>query len=425
ALQQSLKQGKRLNKNPIRFLNALYEQSISYHRVESGSGQQRIGIIFQQMWASPLYEEKRKDFYELLKALAQKKALALFEDSQIVNGLCTLSQYKEKWMRPLAQWKPKSHNRDKQFRSLLRYLLAKYPVPYFMDEAFFRNVPKYIDWFIYIGQGGNMRKAPNLPLKMTKKMAHYFLQAPDHYQIPEALRYGQVLGMGGNERLLRAINGTNLGRSFENEDFWSTVIQFFVNQTPMDLSRINPIVDYIQQQKFNNRRVMRARGVIEDLAPPQPDFNMKGRSLNSLLRAVHQWHLDLRKQNKLFSGITWVASQVSDFIWMVHEDQINQRTYEIRQLLTSDELALEGNAQSHCVGSYVSDCVEGDCTIWSMTVEDVFQGRRRAMTVELDNNNEIVQARAKYNSIPDEEALQVLTYWAVENDLKMSKWLND
>jgi len=41
-------------------------------------------------------------------------------------------------------------------------------------------------------------------------------------------RRGQIHGLGGNERLARAVIGTRLGTDFEHDDFWITVLQFFI-----------------------------------------------------------------------------------------------------------------------------------------------------------------------------------------------------
>ena len=88
-------------------------------------------------------------------------------------------------------------------------------------------------WYKHIGLGRNIRTA-DLPLPYTKRMAHLFLQAPDHFTVEMALRWGQVRGLGGSEVLASAVAATRLGRSFEHEDFWQTVLHFFVNEPMLD-----------------------------------------------------------------------------------------------------------------------------------------------------------------------------------------------
>ena len=421
----SLKKGKKLHKNPFRYLDALCEGKTPYWMCSEESGQHRIGVIFQQLWNNDNYIKQRESFYDLLKALINTRAGRLLDDYQVVGGLRSLSLFQHKWMRDLSDWKPKSHNREKIFSQLTRHLLAEYKVPEFMNDALYNGFDQQINWFIHVGQGGNIRKAKAVPLQLSKKMAHYFLQAPTSYTIPEAFRYGQVLGWGGSPKLVRYLIKTRLGQSFENEHFWSTVVQFFVNNCPGDPNRINDIIDYIHHQKYENRRIVTGRGQITDLGPAQPDFSMKGRSLNALLRDTHQWRLEMKKWEKEFKGETWEPVSIPDFEWVENEGTIEQKHYRLTQLLTGDELYLEGKKMSHCVGSYVEDCVSKDCSIWSLTVEDVLKGKKRLATIELDNKGTFEQAKAKYNDDPSQEAWQVMIRWAEANNLKIPKCLLD
>ena len=41
----------------------------------------------------------------------------------------------------------------------------------------------------------------NPPLVLTRKMEHFVRQAPDHYTVSQALRYGETRGLGGSEAL--------------------------------------------------------------------------------------------------------------------------------------------------------------------------------------------------------------------------------
>lgn len=78
---------------------------------------------------------------------------------------------------------------------------------WFMDDS--QSARRQI-WFAHIGAGLNIRTA-DLPLLLTKRMAHVFPQAPSHYLADEALRWAQVLGQGGDTDLADAINATRLG----------------------------------------------------------------------------------------------------------------------------------------------------------------------------------------------------------------------
>ena len=67
------------------------------------------------------------------------------------------------------------------------------------------------EWFIHIGAGGNIRAA-DTPIKLTRRMAHAFPEAPRGNSLERNLRWAQVVGMGGSERLANAVLRTRLGR---------------------------------------------------------------------------------------------------------------------------------------------------------------------------------------------------------------------
>src|SRR5262249_40962741 len=147
-------------------------------------------------------------------------------------------------------------------------------------------------WFIWLGAGCSVRWL-DLPLPFTKRMAHFFGQAPSDYSIEAALRWGQVLGLGGDARLARAVIGTRLGTHFQHEDFWIEVLRFFIATPTLDLAQAGPIIDFIHYQKFVPQQVAVAPGRIEHRQPAQPNFSVKGRTPASLLKLVTLWHQSL------------------------------------------------------------------------------------------------------------------------------------
>src|SRR5262249_28045910 len=109
--------------------------------------------------------------------------------NSLIEGLFTLACHHADWLRPVEEWTPDSHNARRQFGSLARHLLARYPVPAFMDTAWFEGhveivrlqepaeiawfercaerAARHQHWFKHIGGGQNIRAA-ELPLSLTK-----------------------------------------------------------------------------------------------------------------------------------------------------------------------------------------------------------------------------------------------------------------
>jgi len=343
----------------------------------------------------------------------------------LVDGLLALARHSQGWMRPVAEWRPQTHNARRQFTALARHLLAAWPVPAFMDSVWFlgngREAVRQQSWFLHIARGQNIRTA-DLPLPYTKRMAHYFMRAPADLTVEAALRWGQIHALGGSERLVRAVIGTRLGTGFEHEDFWITVLQFFVANPMLDLAHVGPIIDSIHQQRFVSQDVFVAPGVVERRGPAQPNFTMKGRTPASLLRQVETWHKALAKVRQ--PQAEWPASGIEPFEFVEGAERGGTlKVWTITELLSTKALVAEGQALRHCVGSYARSCAHGVCSIWSLGVESS-EGRSRILTVEVQSATRVIcQARGKCNGLPAAKHLGILRRWATQAGLRLASYL--
>ena len=98
----------------------------------------------------------------------------LLKETSYIQGIAALANHHESWIRSVETWKVKKHNRARQFSELARHLLAAYEVPPFMDCAWLNGNVTHQNWFKHIGIGQNIRTAPDIPIPLTKKMAHPF-----------------------------------------------------------------------------------------------------------------------------------------------------------------------------------------------------------------------------------------------------------
>jgi PcfJ-like protein len=339
---------------------------------------------------------------------------------EIVDGLLSLATHHEEWIRPVETWTPEMNNPRPQFASLARHLLAAFPVPAFMTSVWLKGLGaigrRHQGWFIHIGSGKSIREL-ELPLPYTKKMAHHFLQAPDHFTVEAALRWGQVRGLGGSKELAYAVAATRLAEPMECEEFWLTVIQFLVNHPDMALAHVGPIVEYLHDQRFVREEHF---DLVRDEVTwrvPQPDLSMKGRTPRSLLRRVHEWQTRIGAAGKR-PGLRW-APRGQGVFRRVEPGAAGKgvRVWTVRELLTSTELRAEASAMHHCVDTYASLCYMGVASIWSMTVEDQ-QGRRRVLTIEVDPTKAaVVQASRCCNGGARPKDREIMGHWAKERGL--------
>lgn len=396
-----------------KLINKIYDEDIQENELDTG-----LSKIFYSGFSETKY---RNTLYKyLLYVEAHSK---LLKSELYAQGLIALARNSNDWLRSFDSWDVPSYNPDSQFSSIARHLWAEYDVPVFMDDAWLSDNPIYQEWFRHIGKGQNIRTAPDLPFPLTKSMAHYFLLTPKVYSIPAALRWGQVFSLGGDQRLVDALLDTRLVRDFHDNDFWESVLRFFIRNPMLDTIHINPIIDYIWNQKYENRIVFVERGVANEIGPVQPNFSMKGRTVDSLLKAVHQWHKTLGKESKS-GNFQWKKSGISEFKFIEgSKESKNMKIWSIQELLNSQELVAEGREMSHCVSSYTQSCYKGNSSIWTMNSETA-EGREKHLTIEINlQTNQICQARGKRNRRPTEKEREIISRWAGEANIQMASYI--
>lgn len=344
-------------------------------------------------------------------------------DVYLFDGLLKLFDRKGSWLKPLGDWKSKSRNPERQFRHLTRFLMTKYEVPDFMDYVWLRNDTgshKYRDAYVHVGRGHNIRTA-KMPIALTKKVAHHMMQSPDMVSIEQAIRWGQILSIGGHPALVEAVNGCRVGDDFENNIFWESYFRLLIANPMFDLSYVGPIADYIYAQKFDSQDVVNAAGDIVREPPPQPGLSLKGRQLATLIEQTEQWHGALAKTSKA-SGMVFKPSGFPNYR-VETGGKTNKSIWRIEELLSGQALIAEGNRHSHCVASYASSVMDRRISIWSLRMMDK-NGLKYLQTIEVNNNNrQIVQCRGRHNRLPTQAEFDHVKQWAAASRLDISNWV--
>jgi hypothetical protein len=431
AAEAVLRESRRLLRDPERLLQLLAEGRPVRLPLRTDLGV--IASVFEAIHrgdyeSSPLRPDVEVLGHLLLFCRDETDLLTDQDAPRYANALLALAAHHRDWLRPLEDWRAPSHNACRQFHSLVRHLIARYDVPAFLDAAWLEGLTpeavKYQGWFKHIASGQNIRTAGDLPIPLTKKQADSFLRAPDDFDIPSAFRWAVIIDLGGDERLVRSILGTRVGTSFEVEEFCRAVFRFFVAHPMLDSAHHGPIVDFLFNQKFlpSVPNPLAGQPGEPSMVPPQPNLCMKGRTPESLLRAVREWHRSLSRSRA--PAITeWEPSGFAPFI---HEDRTAEgvRRYEIIELLTAQELIDEGREMQHCAASYAGSCASGRTSIWSLR-KQIETGRLiRMATVEVSNKQRsIVQVRRRCNKLPTEGDLAILQRWGEASGLRLAYWM--
>ena len=94
--------------------------------------------------------------------------------------------------------------------------------------------------------------------------------------------------------------------------------------------------------------------------------------------------------------------------------------WRFREILDSKTLADEGRVMGHCVYSYARRIQAGECSIWTLTLEDN-TGHWRRLTIEVrPPPRQIVQARGRFNRLPEPREMLALEAWAGRNRLQIA-----
>lgn len=348
-------------------------------------------------------------FKELCLLLFKLGCKELLSSETHIWVVFSLADLKSSWVRTADTWQRNSHNPEKQLSSLKRHLLAIYEVPAFLDQVWDRYDSGGPQWFVAVGQGYNIRYC-NLPIELSKRMAHEFLQTPRGYTVANALRRAQVLGVGGDENLAYHICRSRLGHCFEKDDFWVTVIRFFAQLEMFDNAHIPQIIDYLHFIVFQERKEVNGKEVVGN-----PTFSMKGRTAEKLLAQSVAWHK--RSDYRQEEDLAWTkAENIREEKWEIGENE-KQRVYTLFELNSSKLLREEGRTMHHCVYSYAKSCFTKRSAIFSLRLQNPFEVKPETLaTIEVNlATMQVVQIRGKCNARVCTESSRKIEDWARKN----------
>lgn len=242
--------------------------------------------------------------------------------------------------------------------------------------------------------GKPLRTAPGLRFPLNAKAAHRFSLLPAGTNWQDAFLFARVAAAGGSIALVQELNA-DAGHleGWDDDRFLTHAIEFLTrHESKIWRQQVRPLLDYLWHCRTQN-----------------PQFALKGRSPEALLRRMEEWHRDLATHRQLAHlPKTWKPAPGKGLLYTAK----NGARYRIVQLCTAEALWAEGRAMSHCVAGYAGRCAQGYSSIWSLRREeetpDAFE---RMITIELDSQRRIVQVRGAHNRLPNEEEMRLIRIW--------------
>lgn len=345
--------------------------------------------------------------------------------------LVRLAAHRKSWIRKPEDWEPDLQLAPRELlKSLIEFLLVRYPVPPFAMRCWFIDGALHHierDWFCHISQGGNIRAFSGWIPKLTRQSAHLFQEAPDSFSMREAIRYAQVFAVWQDESIACAIARSRIGTDFRNDKIWLPLFEKWAF-SEFGMDEFFAVADYLW-----------ARCELEG----SDTLRMKSRSAESLLRSSLRWFADIRNDTfheklSIDSLPDWfLDSEVRMSLLRRQADRWNPLEgveafetqkfgwrWKMVELTDQRSLYIEGEDMSHCVGLYSGECQRGESSIFSLRSCKLNEGELdREVTLEVDRKSRrVVQVRAWRNRIPLPAARKVILEWCRANSLEPGAW---
>ena len=374
---------------------------------------ERLTRLFAQLASQAEIIELRDTLVHLMESTCLFETEDLTEDlerGKYMEACRTLIRQKKAWIRPVTAFRVKPGPPMRQFASLTRHLFladlsrGKAGIPEFMDRVWFSSDDARAQQiFIEIGAGTDIRTLGFPFSLLTKRMVTEFMSADPSVvlTLEHAVRWAEIHALGShrprglNTAFVEAVLQTRLASNFRDDIFWQNVLRFLIRHNVAP--RLIPdVIDYVWYRRYEG-------------ADDDPSFSLKGRTPDSLLRLVEAWHRDNHHKHITLPRRWTHVPDISDTAI-----QIGEKSYVIRQLLSTEEIEEEGRVLNHCVFSYAKDCYEKKTSIWSMSEEQ--SGKLLTIEVALPEKH-VRQCKGAENRDPTDSELAVIQKWVTDQKL--------
>lgn len=377
-------------------------------------------------WLNHIYTSKKtKATQDKLQELISHPKLAQV-GLNFVGAMARLLSTYGTPINELSTWKPPRSNHDVVlFRSLFTHLFVKYPLPKFVLRAAIPIVLIFeesliANMVVELARGKGIHQIELSKLKLNGKMNFFFLTTPEKFSIVEALWWAKLRGMKATEQVAYCVIGRLQPNQWQGWQPWIDDYLYFVNKLKLDDSKqLKDIFDFLLYQKeFKTYQVQLGEDYI-NVPIIYPNYSLKGRSLESVMRHVEEWNKQIQLVKKYGCAKEFPEPKVKGFHFTSKNHQ-----YVIKRLKNYNELAEEGRQMKHCVSSYANECVKAEASIWSIRMLLGKGTFKRLATVEieyLDDKYQLCEFQAKCNTKPSNLAIHMVREWSKKEGFDMAE----
>ena len=345
----------------------------------------------------------------------------------LVPALTRLSTYEDRWLRAPEDWQP--HPQDdaaSQWADFLRHLLARYPVPRFMDAAWFVKGPLEHferDCWCALGFGQSLRKVPGFPASVSNRVLHLTLGRERAASLPSAIWETQMDLLQATPILRREVLASGIIHELYRHGLWTRLLEKFV-AGPEAAARQWTVVTQALTVADAEGRAGQVEGLLK--LPLSQLIQHSVRWVTQLLKA--NGHL-LTEKDVQRAVAKAELSRLTSSRWppFLGNQPVQKNAkpgavnpWQMEELCTVHDLQAEGKVMKHCVAGYAHRCKQGHSAIFSLRrYETDATGQtdlKSYATLEVRvSNRKIVQIKAWANRPVNGAVMSMIQQWASSN----------
>jgi len=290
-----------------------------------------------------------------------------------------------------------------KLRELFQLLFIKFENPRILTNHLPKLSIEEIELIMHVNLGNNISKFEKLPLPLSKKEAFILLnKLPNNLKLRDfvlerTIICAKLIASNSEEKhLIEFLNCSRtyryrLNQFYNDISFWKDAYSIIcLSDLEQNRLTILEYIDYFEYKKYT-----------ENIS-----YSLKGRTINSVYKAIHNWHEEAIYQNKLeLLNLSWNGTQTPEL-----KVKFRNHNYSIKEITEGRELFMESQKLQHCAFSYIENCYQGYTSIWSLKKE-INTIMYHYITIEV-SYGEIVQIVGKKNRKVNSVEFKLIEQWA-------------
>lgn len=330
-------------------------------------------------------------------------------------------------IRPLATWKvPKSKDHQVILKSLYVHLFVTYRLP----KVVARSIDQILlnrgldDWQgrlllgLTAGTGLHKINYKSFAFPINSKCNYHFYQAPTDYTIMQALAWAKLRSSKVGYVISNILTRKLFKDYYQQWPSWMPEVLGFLQRHPtVTPNEINQVLSFLIYQRLRKYQLAIPKVSYKiEVDALFPNFSLKGRTLASVNKYLEKWNQYITALKATGANGTLPVSSFKGFTYRMR----NGRVYTFKQILTVKDLIMEGKRMNHCVGGYVTECMDRSSSIWSLQLRFPKGKVKKVLTIEiLEKSATINQAHGMCNRNFSKEEEGAIQAWMAAEQLKL------